>query len=280
MRFAGCTHPGARGGQNEDAIGWDEASGLCFVADGMGGHASGDVASRIVKETLLANAATSSLEEDVRKAHEAVAAEARRTPAHSNMGSTVVAMRIGAGEAQLVWVGDSRAYLWRGGELGALTRDHSFVEILREREHLSDAEMRGHPNKHLVTQTLGIGTPAPSVSTVPLRRRDWLLLCSDGLTDELEDAQIADVLRASRTPEQAAKALIDCALAHGGRDNVSAVVVEYDGPDGVSSAHMSEPTSRRSMPAEPASKPKALVVAAVAFVATLVVLYLVYKFVL
>src|SRR5262245_12780411 len=187
MRFAGRTHPGRRGGQNEDSIGWDEGTGLWFVADGMGGHASGDVASRIVKETLLANAATATLEEDVRKAHAAVAAEADRNAAHSNMGSTVVAMRIASRQAEIVWVGDSRAYLWRDGTLSALTRDHSFLEILREHEHLSEAQLRGHPNKNLVTQTLGIGTPMPSVSTVPLRRRDWLLLCSDGLNDELED---------------------------------------------------------------------------------------------
>ena len=235
MRFGGRTHPGRRGGQNEDSIGWDEASGLWFVADGMGGHASGDVASRIVKETLLANAATTSLEDDVRKAHAAVAAEAAKNAVHANMGSTVVAMRIGKGQAEIVWVGDSRAYLWRGAALSALTRDHSFLEILREQEQLSDAQLRGHPNKNLVTQTLGIGTPTPSVSTVSLRRRDWLLLCSDGLNDELEDAEIAEVLRTRRTPEEAAQALIDGALAHGGRDNVSAVVVEYDGPDGVSS---------------------------------------------
>jgi PPM family protein phosphatase len=243
MRFAGRTHPGRRGGQNEDAIGWDEASGLWFVADGMGGHASGDVASRIVKETLLANAATASLEEDVRRAHAAVAAESERNAAHANMGSTVVAIRIAAGELQVVWVGDSRAYLWRNGTLSPLTRDHSFLEILREQENLSDAQLRGHPNKNLVTQTLGIGTPTPSVSTVPLRRRDWLLLCSDGLNDELEDAEIAEVLRTRSTPEEAAQALIDGALAHGGRDNVSAVVVEYDGPDGVSSPRASGATA-------------------------------------
>jgi serine/threonine protein phosphatase PrpC len=235
MRFAGRTHPGRRGGQNEDSIGWDEASRLWFVADGMGGHASGDVASRIVKETLLANASTTSLEEGVRRSHAAVAAGAASNAAHANMGSTVVALRVGSGAAEIVWVGDSRAYLWRNGALSALTRDHSFLEILREQEQLSEAQLRGHPNKNLVTQTLGIGSPMPSVSTVPLRRRDWLLLCSDGLNDELEDAEIAAVLRSRSTPEDAAQALIDGALARGGRDNVSAVVVEYDGPDGVSS---------------------------------------------
>jgi PPM family protein phosphatase len=95
--------------------------------------------------------------------------------------------------------------------------------------------MRGHPNKNIVTQTLGLGTPQPSVNRVPLRTGDWLLLCSDGLNDELEDREIAEILQANESPEAAADALIAAALAKGGHDNVSAVVVEYDGPNGVSS---------------------------------------------
>jgi PPM family protein phosphatase len=234
MRFAGRTHPGRRGGQNEDSIGWSEPERLWFVADGMGGHASGDVASRIVKETLLGSALRLPLGEAVMKAHAAISAAADTTAAYSNMGSTVVAARIADRHALVVWVGDSRAYLWRRQTLRQLTRDHSFLEILREHEHLSEAQLRGHPQKNLVTQTLGIGAPQPASVSEPMRRRDWLLLCSDGLNDELEDKEIADVLRSQATPERAAEALVEAALARGGRDNVSAVVVEYDGPDGVS----------------------------------------------
>jgi protein phosphatase len=233
MRFAGRTHPGRRGGQNEDSIGWDEPSGLWFVADGMGGHASGDVASRVVRETLLGEALTLPLVAAVRKAHETVVSTAKTNTAYDNMGSTVVATRIANRQAEIAWVGDSRAYLWRGGALSALTRDHSFLELLREQENLTDSQMRGHPDKNLVTQTLGIGAPEPSLTTLPLRQHDRLLLCSDGLNDELEDGEIADILRQHPDPEAAAQALIDAALAKGGRDNVSAVVVEYDGPSGV-----------------------------------------------
>ena len=235
MRFAGRTHPGRRGGENEDSIGWDEESRLWFVADGMGGHAAGDVASRIVKQTLLATAATSQLERAVTQAHESVVSAAAENPENTNMGSTVVATRIAGHQAEVVWVGDSRAYMWRGAELSQLTRDHSFLEVLREQEQLSESQMRGHPNKNIVTQTLGLGTPQPSVNRVPLRTGDWLLLCSDGLNDELEDREIAEILQANESPEAAADALIAAALAKGGHDNVSAVVVEYDGPNGVSS---------------------------------------------
>ncbi len=230
-RFSGRTHPGRRGGPNEDVIGWDEASNFWFVADGMGGHASGDVASRVVKETLLGEALTLPLVDAIRKAHETVAATAKTNTAYDNMGSTVVATRIAERQAEIAWVGDSRAYLWRGGSLSALTRDHSYLEVLRVQENLSEEQLRGHPNRNLVTRTLGIGTPEPSTARLPLQRRDWLLLCSDGLNDELEDREIAEVLRAHPELEEATEALIDAALAKGGRDNVSAVVVEYDGPD-------------------------------------------------
>lgn len=232
-RFAGRTHPGRRGGPNEDVIGWDEASSFWFVADGMGGHASGDVASRVVKETLLGEGLALPLVDAIKKAHETVAATAKTNTAYDNMGSTVVATRIAQRQAEIAWVGDSRAYLWRHGALSALTRDHSYLEVLRVQENLSEEQLRGHPNRNLVTRTLGIGTPEASVAKVPLRRRDWLILCSDGLNDELEDREIAEVLRTHPHVEKATEALIEAALAKGGRDNVSAVVVEYDGPDSV-----------------------------------------------
>lgn len=232
MRYAGRTHPGRRGGQNEDSIGWDEVRQLWFVADGMGGHASGEVASNIVKQTLL-EPDEPSLLEAVHKAHEAIAKAAAL--ANSNMGSTVVALRLQAREGEIVWVGDSRGYLWRDEALQPVTRDHSFLELLREQENLTDEQLRGHPHKNLVTQTLGLATPEPSVSKIALRNRDWFLLCSDGLNDELEDREMAAILQAHAAPDAAADALIAAALAKGGRDNVSAVIVEYTGPDGVSS---------------------------------------------
>jgi PPM family protein phosphatase len=247
-RFSGKTHPGRRGGANEDAIGWDEASNFWFVADGMGGHAAGDVAARVVKETLLGEALSLPLVDAIRKAHETVAATAKTNSAYDNMGSTVVATRIADKQAEIAWVGDSRAYLWRAGSLSALTRDHSYLEVLRVQENLTDEQLRGHPNRNLVTQTLGIGAPEPSVAKLPLRRRDWLILCSDGLNDELEDREIAEILRSHTEPDKATDALIDAALAKGGRDNVSAVVVEYDGPNAVSVSSALSQKLRRSLP--------------------------------
>lgn len=112
--------------------------------------------------------------------------------------------------------------------MNPLTRDHSYLEELRSQGQLSETQMRGHPDKNLVTQTLGIGAPEPSVDSLSIRTGDWILLCTDGLNDELSNADIAAVLERSDSPEAAAEALVQAALAHGGRDNVSAIVLEPD----------------------------------------------------
>lgn len=227
IKFAAKSHPGRRAGENEDAFGWDADRHLAFVADGMGGHAAGGVASSIVKDTLLKGDGTLSLDELVRSAHAAIASAAEANPEYRGMGSTVVCARIDERRCRIVWVGDSRSYLWRHRKLRRLTRDHSFAEILSEEQGLSATEIRHHPNGHVVTQTLGLGQPDPSVNETALRRGDWILLCSDGLTDELDDAAIRDVLARTTTLEQGVDRLVEGALNHGGSDNVSVVLVSY-----------------------------------------------------
>jgi protein phosphatase len=229
IRFAARTDVGKRDGENQDAIGADPDHGTWFIADGMGGHAAGSVASGVVKNTLLEYASLVPLEHAILRAHEAVAADAASHPEHTGMGSTVVAVQLTGSNCTVAWVGDSRAYLWRRERLQAISRDHSLVEGLREQQGLSDTMVREHPNRHMVTQTLGLGNPVPSRTDVRLRAGDLILLCSDGLNDELTDTAIAEVLRANPTPEGAGDALIAAALEHGGNDNVSVVLVAYDG---------------------------------------------------
>ena len=225
VQFASHSHPGRVHDDNEDAIGSDPTRGLWLVADGMGGHASGEVASAIVRDTIL-NAAELPLPDAVVAAHRAVAAAAGAGDArYRGMGSTVVALELHDGQGEVVWVGDSRAYLWRRGTIRRLSRDHSYVELLRESNGMTEAEIRAHPHKNLVTQTLGHGDPVPSTTLVELRPHDWLILCSDGLSDELSDEEAADLLRHSRAPDDAVVQLVDAALAKGGRDNVSVVIV-------------------------------------------------------
>lgn len=227
--FAARTDVGRRGGQNEDAIGWDPNGHLWFVADGMGGHAAGAVASQLVKETLVPLAESGAPEEAVLKAHQAVAADAATHPEHSGMGATLVSAWLDKGVCRVVWVGDSRAYLWRNRTLEPLTRDHSYLEELRKLSDLSEEELQNHPERHLVLQSLGIGDPVPSMTETRLRAGDWILLCSDGLTDELTDSEVARVLATVNTVEDGADALIRAALEKGGRDNVSVVLLASEG---------------------------------------------------
>ncbi len=223
--FSALTHVGRRDGSNQDSIGWDERQGLWLVADGMGGHERGQAASALVRETLLASAADADLTERVMEAHRAVMCAGSGDSEQSNMGSTVVCARFGAHACEIVWVGDSRAYLWRRGRLSRLTRDHSYVESLRQGERMSEAQARAHPESNVLTQTLGMGQTVPSRVLIELRARDWIVLCSDGLTSELDDAAIAEALRQSPTPQAATERLLDAVLAHGGRDNVSIILV-------------------------------------------------------
>jgi PPM family protein phosphatase len=225
--FLAVTHPGAREGDNQDVVGWDAERQLWFVADGMGGYQHGQDASRLVKETLLGQTGTLDLAAAVLKAHEVIREAASHLEGDQRMGSTVVCVQISGEDCRIVWVGDSRAYLWRDESLQRLTRDHSFVEALVESEPLSETQMRNHPNASVVLQTLGMGSPVPSDRSVRLRAGDWIMLCSDGIPLELRDGEIAYILQSSATPQQAAQQLLDGALAKGGRDNTSVIVVQH-----------------------------------------------------
>ena len=227
--FAGKSDPGNREGENEDAIGWDEEHQLWLVADGMGGHAAGNVASRIATEKLLAADSARPLEDRIVDAHEAIVTAADEDASRAGMGTTIVVARVDGDDAEIAWVGDSRAYLWRRGQLQQLTRDHSYLELLRAQDILTEEQIRADPRRNLVIQTLGLGEPKPSVHELPLRYGDWILLCSDGLNDEVEDDEIAAILARQSTVQGAVDELVQAALDNGGRDNTSVVIVEFRG---------------------------------------------------
>jgi PPM family protein phosphatase len=229
MSIVGITDRGHRGGENQDSIGWDETRCLAFVADGLGGHTGGQIASGIVKQTLLDQVGHVDLRTAVMQAHAAVLRAAEQDEHLIGMASTVVVLRIQRRMAQIVWAGDSRAYLWRDGAVSQLTRDHSVVEELRELQGLSETQVRTHPQRNEVTNVLGAGEPVPGTTEIALRRGDWILLCTDGLTGEIRDEEMAGILKSAVAPLEAAERLIAAALAHGGHDNVSAVVVTYHG---------------------------------------------------
>jgi PPM family protein phosphatase len=229
IRFEGKTDPGRRNGTNEDALGWDTDHNVWFVADGVGGRAAGQMASGIVKECLLRRAADTSVRDAIMMAHAAIVERAAREPEYTGMASTVVCAQIHRDSCEIVWVGDSRAYLYRQDTLRQLTRDHSFMEQLLDEHELTTKEILEHPNRDKLTNFLGGRLPQPSVTTVPLQKGDRVLLCSDGLTKELESPVILEILRGNPAAQTAVPALISSALSMGGRDNVSVIVIDFEG---------------------------------------------------
>ena len=228
--YAERTHPGRRSGDNEDATGVNAERQWYFVADGMGGQGNGRVASSIVKDTLQGNTAPADLLFAIHQSHLQILDATQKNPALRNMGSTVVALEFKNRVCNVAWVGDSRAYLYRNNKLTRLTRDHSYVEVLRAIQGLTEEQVRGHPESNVITRGLGMEESAASMAELPLHTHDQFILCSDGLTDELTDAEISNIVASSTSASDAAEKLLSHALANGGRDNVSVVTVRYDGP--------------------------------------------------
>lgn len=250
IKFAATTHPGLKREKNEDCYAADAELGLWLVADGMGGHACGEVASDIVKTQVTeAYAAGKTLADAVACAHRAVLEEiSHRDKNLRMMGSTVVALSLTERLYQIVWVGDSRAYCWNGKDLEQLSQDHSHVSELLNDGLISDTEAATHPQRHVLTQSIGVSDKIvlqPGTVSGQLEEGEQILLCSDGLTDELSDANIEQLLRGSASVDSQVENLIDAALTAGGRDNVTVVIVgESDATRSLGSATLDMETTQ------------------------------------
>jgi len=219
----------ARGHQhpvNQDVIGSDPERRLWLVAGGMGGHRAGEVAAGVVRDRVLGEVALGrELTEAIGAAHRAVLEAAAADPERQGMGSTVVAVQLDDSAARIAWVGDSRAYLLRDGALRRVTRDHSLVQWLLEQNRISPTEAANHPDRNVLVRTLGFEQPTADLVTVPIEPDDVLLLCSDGLSGVLSEAEIRGILLAVPSPQQAADELIAAVVAREGRDDASVVVI-------------------------------------------------------
>ena len=258
--------------------------GLFAVADGVGGHRGGEVASQTAVEALKAaftERTTSGLVEAVRNANHAVYERSQQDDHLRGMGTTMTAVALveedGEERLAVVNVGDSRAYLLQQGELSQLTEDHSLVEELVRAGRLSPEDAIDHPQRSMITRALGLepDVEVDSWQLLPFAG-DRVLLCSDGLTNEVRDDRIASVLRRVDDPQAAAAQLVDEAKANGGNDNISVIVIDVVDDEGraesASDALAGEPartggprTEERAeaeaepppAPPEPAAKPAA-----------------------
>jgi PPM family protein phosphatase len=232
----------------EDTFVVDEGRRLAIVADGMGGHNAGEVASRIGADTataVITGAATDKSPSDVlydaiEAAHGAIKDASEQDRSRSGMGTTLVIawMPDASGAMWIAHVGDSRAYLLRDGELLQLTEDHTVYnqEFLAG---LLDPDPALRPPRSALTQAVGASEiVVPDIAEVPLRPGDRLLLCSDGLTDMVSDSGISSVVASAADAESAARELVEFAIKAGGVDNVTAVVIDVGGDGAATDADL------------------------------------------
>ena len=230
------THKGNIRSGNEDSFFCDNKLGLWLVADGMGGHEAGEVASALVVEAVENEIKKGSvLADSIQFSHQSVLDNAAEGKGASGMGSTVVALqKTGNNNYQVGWVGDSRAYLWtqkteESGDLQQLSTDHSYVQALLQSGAISEEDLETHPDKNIITQCLGsLELKQVKVDTIDgeWQENQKILLCSDGLTDELSDSDIATILNESIDSNVVIDLLIEESLKHGGKDNITVILID------------------------------------------------------
>jgi protein phosphatase len=234
LRTAALTDTGRRRRHNEDAYVCDPP--LFAIADGMGGAQAGEIASHLAATSLQhAERNDPSGEEAVQQliqdANRSVYERARSDASTSGMGTTMTVALVDGDVVRFGHVGDSRAYLWRNGELSRLTVDHTYVQALIDEGKLTREEAAVHPYRSAVLRSIdGEHQPEPDVFWVELELNDRLLVCSDGLTDLVPEPQIGELLSVE-DPDLASGALVAAALERGGKDNVTCLVADVaDGP--------------------------------------------------
>jgi protein phosphatase len=247
IEMASATHTGMVRAHNEDSIGIDAAIGLAVLADGMGGYNAGEVASGIAvtlitketRETVLrippyeADAetgepmATRILRNVITKANSSIYQAANTQPQYAGMGTTLVVALLCDNQISVAHIGDSRLYRQRGGELEQLTRDHSLLQEQIDSGLITREQARRSQNKNLVTRALGVDPEVEAeICDYDSAPGDVYLLCSDGLSDMVEDGEIALAVQTlSANPERCAAHLVQMANDKGGRDNISVVLV-------------------------------------------------------
>ena len=233
LRVGAATDIGRARQRNEDAF-WAKPP-LYVVADGMGGHRGGEVASSLAVE-VMSREEPAPLPDRVRDANRAVFDRSAGDRSVAGMGTTVTAVEVDGGgrSAHLAHVGDSRAYLLRGSEFRALTQDHTLVQQMVDEGKITATEAHDHPQRNILTRVVGVDPDvAVDEQTLDMHPGDRLVLCSDGLTSMMRDQSIQEILDSHADAQDAAESLVDAANRAGGLDNITVVVIDFVEGDGV-----------------------------------------------
>lgn len=233
LDYGAGTHVGLVRSNNEDNFLAEPELGLWLIADGMGGHDAGEVASQIVKDSVFDAVKNNvPLTEAIHQSHNDVKNAAEQNIGSPNMGTTIIALLTRGSYYQLAWVGDSRAYLWDPlhHHIRQLSKDHSYVQSLVDSGAITEAEMSTHAQKNIITQSLGVSSlEHVCVDTIEgeWQKGQKILLCSDGLSDLVTDDEIAHTIRKyhQQSDQLVVDKLIQQALDKGGQDNVTIAVI-------------------------------------------------------
>ena len=254
MIYEICTHtdPGLARDNNEDAVAFDSLTGLCILADGMGGYNAGEIASSMATAFIRSemsrwlsqagrnansNEVKRAMEICVQNANHSIFNAANSNPHYTGMGTTLVVGVFQGGRLMLGHIGDSRCYRVRAGAFEQITKDHSLLQEQIDAGLITPEQALTSANKNLVTRALGVEDAVLlDVTEHRVDAGDVYVMCSDGLSDMVRDMAIADIMLGNATLEQKSKHLINAANANGGRDNISVVLV-----------HAVEPTAKRSL---------------------------------
>lgn len=236
--FTGLTDPGLLRAVNQDDYFIDPLGRFFIVADGMGGHAGGQEASRLATQAIQTylndrwesdEPSPSLLENAFLKANGEILQDQAKHPERADMGTTAVAVMFREDQSWCAHIGDSRLYRLRGAKLHQITEDHTWVARAMKLGDLTSDQARIHPWRHILSKCLGReDVKQVDVQSFDLEPKDRLLLCSDGLTEELSDQIIATHLKTIRACDRAALALVNAAKDRGGRDNITVVIVAFD----------------------------------------------------
>lgn len=236
--FTGLTDPGLLRTVNQDDYFIDPKGRFFIVADGMGGHAGGQEASRIATQSIQTylsdyweseESSKTLLENAFLKANGEILQDQSKHPERADMGTTAVAVMFREDQSWCAHIGDSRLYRFRGAKLHQITEDHTWVARAMKSGDLTSDQARIHPWRHILSKCLGReDVRQVDVQLFDLEPKDRLLLCSDGLTEELSDQTIASHLKTIRACDRVALALVDAAKDRGGRDNITVVIVAFD----------------------------------------------------
>ncbi len=226
------THPGIKRDHNEDTYGVNRPKHLFLVADGMGGHDHGEIASALARDNILTGInGGMDLESAIINANQEIINSSLEKPGDLPMGTTIIIVQLDGKKFQCAWVGDSRAYVYQKKSLQAISSDHSYVQELVDQKLITAEQARSHPHRNVVTQALGVTDNSEikvASQSGDFKSGDKFLLCSDGLTEEVDDTTIEAIMAQDYHPKELADQLLIKALENGGSDNITVLVIRVD----------------------------------------------------